>query len=162
MIDPAIVLVIGSIILVFGVLLLFVVARGKQQMGSLSGTVLYMDHGETRGDILYAKQYHLMGRPDFLIRKGNDIMPVEVKTGKTPARPHDNHIMQLMAYCLLVEENFGVVPPGGYIRYPDREFGVKYTAERREAVLSSLREIIALRKGGAEPQCDHPYHNLKV
>lgn len=154
----AIILLITGIIL--GTLLLLFALTQKKGFGALSNEIHYLDHGDERGIVLYAKEYHLMGRPDAIIKKDNKFFPVEKKTGRTPTKPYANHVIQLMAYCFLVEENYGEVPPGGFLQYNDKEVFVEYTSEKRELVLNILESIIEHRKSNEEPSCNHFYHNM--
>ena len=53
---------------------------------------------------LYASGANLAGKPDYLVRRWRYVLPVEVKSGPAPAEPYRSHVLQLAAYCLLVEE----------------------------------------------------------
>src|SRR3972149_2334260 len=72
------------------------------------------------GPRLMAEDLDLVGKPDYLIQSKQGLIPVEVKTGRTPARPFESHVFQVAAYCALVERNFKQRPPYGIIRYPER------------------------------------------
>ena len=50
--------------------------------------------------ILKSSTYNLAGRPDFIIKKGDDRIPVEIKTGRPPKAPFFSHVLQIGAYCL--------------------------------------------------------------
>ncbi len=141
------------------VLFAFAVYR-QRKFGFMSGERIYQDSDSHPGFNLYAKSINLVGRPDFLVVKKGKIIPVEVKTGRTPAYPYPNHVMQLMAYCLLVEEYYGISPPGGYIKYPDREFHIAYTANAREEVIAKVRELTLFKTQNTEMHCTHPEHNM--
>jgi CRISPR-associated exonuclease Cas4 len=122
---------------------LWIVFRMKHKRATLQmppGKTVYLDTQEP-GITLYAHQYRLKGRPDFLLKRRNLIIPVEAKTGKTPSQPHEGHIMQLMAYCVLVEATYGVKPPYGVIRYPERQFEVEFTAQRETELFHILAEM---------------------
>lgn len=85
----------------------------------------------------------LAGKPDYLIRRGNTWIPVEVKSGTAPPQPHPGHLVQLYAYCHLVEVQFGARPRHGVLRYRDRSFTVPYDAAARaelHATIAALRE----------------------
>ena len=69
------------------------------------------------------------------------IIPVEVKTGRTPEAPYDSHIFQVAAYCLLVHKVYGKRPPYGIIHYPNRDFAVDYTPELENSLLDLLAEL---------------------
>jgi len=68
-------------------------------------------------------------------------VPVELKSGRAPAEPWEAHIFQLAAYCLLVEENYGIRPSHGIIQYKNRAFAVDYTAELEEDFLDLLADM---------------------
>jgi CRISPR-associated exonuclease Cas4 len=86
-------------------------SRGLQQKTGLpDGGVIYTDTGTwyPNQNALYAQDVQLVGKPDYLIeQKDGMIVPVELKSGRAPEEPHDGHVLQLAAYCLLVEENSG-------------------------------------------------------
>jgi CRISPR-associated exonuclease Cas4 len=67
-------------------------------------------------------------------------------------------VLQLAAYCLLVEENFGVRPPYGILQYKDQAFAIDYTGDLEADLLDVLDEMRAAREdidpdpGHNEPQ----------
>ena len=129
------------VLLALGVILLMLKRRGQAEIGMPEGEPIYMDTTEEPGKILRSARYGLSGKPDFLIRQGSAIVPVEAKTGKTPRQPQPGHVLQLMAYCILVEENFGVRPEYGIGRYSEQQFEVDFTPEREQELLSILWEM---------------------
>jgi CRISPR-associated exonuclease Cas4 len=78
------------------------------------------------------------------VRSPQGIIPVEVKSGLAPDSPYAAHILQLAAYCLLVEEQEGKAPPYGILKYQDRAFEIEYSADLRNRLLSALQ---AMRQG---------------
>jgi len=64
----------------------------------------------------FSKRLKITGKPDYIIRKNNSYIPVEVKTGKYNGL-YKNHIFQLAAYCQLLEENYGGFVPYGILVY---------------------------------------------
>ena len=77
---------------------------------------------------IFSSKHHLIGKPDYLVRSGDGTLPVEVKSSQAPGSgPHDSHVLQLAAYCLLVEENSGLRPSHGLIKYNDDLYEVDYT-----------------------------------
>lgn len=123
----------------------------RRDLGLPRGRAVYQDRPEESSPVLRARTLRLRGRPDLLIKEGESIIPVEVKTGRTPRQPHRGHVLQLLAYCLLVEEHHGVRPPHGLIRYPEREFRIAYDG-RREQELRALVATIAREKARAAEQ----------
>jgi CRISPR-associated exonuclease Cas4 len=118
-------------------------ARERAESGLPGGRVIYADP-KLWGPVeepLYDARLKLTGKPDYLVRQGEKLIPVEVKTGRTPSAPHDSHIFQLAAYCLLVERTFGVRPAYGILRYPQRTFAVDYTPELEDTLLALLAEM---------------------
>ncbi|MEI7772304.1 MAG: Dna2/Cas4 domain-containing protein, partial [Chloroflexales bacterium] len=94
---------------------------------------------------LVARRYHLSGRPDYIIERGGRQIPVEVKPGRRAARPYDSDLMQLAAYCLLIEETSGHAPPYGILRYAEASFRLTYSAGVRAdllAILAEMRELL--------------------
>jgi CRISPR-associated exonuclease Cas4 len=152
-------LLIGIIIIFVGLVFLISLLRQRQRFGILKGNRIYQDSAEFPADVLVSKKLPLRGKPDYIIKQNNVFIPIEFKSGKTPRTPYQNHIMQLMAYCLLVEENFGTRPPGGYIRYKDKEFKIAYTKQAEEAVKNLVYEVLEKKKLGEELKCKHKVHN---
>lgn len=110
--------------------------------GKLGGTVTD-ERGVKQERALVSRKRGLVGRPDYLIRTREGVVPVEAKSAARPAsaRPYDSHVFQLAAYCLLVEDELGERVPYGVIRYRDAEVRVEYTQELREELLRLLEEM---------------------
>jgi len=117
--------------------------RQRRQAGLPGGRVIYSD---TRGwgaveRPLYDHSLGLAGKPDYLVRQGGSIIPVEVKSRRAPEAPYDAHIFQLASYCLLVEKNYHVRPPYGILHYNDRDFAIDYTPELEFALMDLLADM---------------------
>lgn len=99
---------------------------------------------------LASTRYALTGRPDYLVRVENGIAPVELKSGKAPrsGRPYDGHLLQLAAYCLLVEDVCHAYVPFGVLEYEDRSIPVDYTPSLRQQLLKLLEEMRAAKRVG--------------
>lgn len=120
--------------------------RIRSDSGLPEGRLIYSDTSTwTRNDQpILSRRYGIVGKPDYLVRDGNQIVPVEIKaTRKTPTTPHRSHILQLAAYCLLVEDNYGVRPNYGIVLYGDKQFAVEYTDALRNDVLRAAESIRA-------------------
>jgi CRISPR-associated exonuclease Cas4 len=149
-------------VLVIGLLLLAAVLwhfgrRWQEESGLPEGSVIYTDTGAWRpnASVLHAADVRLVGKPDYLVEQRNGlVIPVEVKSSLAPNEPWDDHILQLAAYCLLVEENYGVRPPYGIIQYRDRAFAIDYTEDLEADLLYVLDEMRRLLSDG-EPERDH-------
>ena len=131
------------LLLVLAVVFLVISGRTRKSAGLPGGQVIYEDtaNWEKVEKPLYDPVTQIAGRPDYLVRQGREIIPVEVKSGRTPESPYDSHIFQLAAYCLLVEREYGERPSRGIIHYKRRTFSVDYTEELEEALIDLLTEI---------------------
>lgn len=137
-------LVVGLILLALALGLWLWSSRLEESAGLPDGRVIYADTGGwfANQETLYSNQLKLAGKPDYLVQEANgDIIPVELKSAQAPCQPHESHILQLAAYCRLVEEHYGVRPSYGIIQYSDRAFGVEYTDELEEDLLDLLADM---------------------
>jgi CRISPR-associated exonuclease Cas4 len=95
-------------------------SRSLAGSGLPRGEVIYTDTGawQKQEQPLISREFGLVGKPDYLVETGSGApVPVEVKSGRRPAQPYAGHIMQLAAYCLLVEETWRVPPAFGLLHY---------------------------------------------
>jgi CRISPR-associated exonuclease Cas4 len=129
--------------LALSILLFWQSNRTRRDAGLPTGRVIYSDReGWMRVEkVLYDEVTGLAGKPDFVVKKGKTMVPVEMKTGRTPAQPYEGHIYQLAAYCLLVERQYRQRPPYGIIHYPDRTFTVDFSSELEEDLLEMVAEM---------------------
>ncbi|HEX6385258.1 MAG TPA: PD-(D/E)XK nuclease family protein [Anaerolineae bacterium] len=131
-------------LLVVAIWLLYRSRQLEQRSGLPAGTIIYTDSGTwiPNSQPLYAQDLHLAGKPDYLLEQNDgSIVPVEIKSARAPAEPWDGHVLQLAAYCLLVERNFRLRPAYGIIQYRDRAFAVDYTEELEADLLDVLAEM---------------------
>jgi CRISPR-associated exonuclease Cas4 len=102
---------------------------------------------------LYDPLTDLSGRPDYVVEAPEGTIPVEVKSGRAPARPYPSHVLQLAAYCLLVSATLGTRPEYGIIKYADRAFAVDYNSAMENELLDVLAEM--RRAERREPHRSH-------
>ncbi len=142
----------GTVLLLLALLLLLAAAvllglsrRGRVEAGLPQGRVVYADSRAWRRPEapLRSPRYGLVGRPDYLLRRGRHIIPVEAKPSRAAAAPYVTDLLQLAAYCLLVEETYGVRPPHGLLVYRRRTFEVPFDAAMRDQLLHALQEMEA-------------------
>jgi CRISPR-associated exonuclease Cas4 len=136
-------LYIGLLVLLLALILFFISASQRRAAGLPGGRVIYTD---TRawGAVekpFFDRDLGLTGKPDYLVEQNGRIIPVEVKTGRTPEAPYDSHIFQVAAYCYLVHKTTGKRPPHGIIHYPGRDFAVDYTSELENALLDLIADM---------------------
>lgn len=135
-------LVLGGL----GLWLLIQAKAARRDAGLPAGRLTYVDTGawDRCERPLFSQRYRLTGRPDYLVRNPHGLIPVEIKSGPGPEQPYPAHILQLAAYCLLVEEQEGRAPPYGILKYRDRGFELDYTPVLRARL---LQQLDAMRQG---------------
>ncbi len=136
------------ILLIAALLSWWLAARARRAGGLPAGEVIYADTGawEKAEKPLIDREHGLVGKPDYLVRTREGIIPVEVKSGPRPATPYASHLLQLAAYCLLVEKTSGRAPRWGYLRYDDATLRIPYTHELRAQILDLLKSMRADRQ----------------
>ncbi|MCX7860029.1 CRISPR-associated protein Cas4 [Chloroflexus sp.] len=90
---------------------------------------------------LFSARLGLTGKPDYILQRGQALIPVEVKPNRRATEPYPSDLMQLAAYLVLLEETTGAAPPYGLLRYADTTFQLRYTATVRDEVLATLDEM---------------------
>lgn len=149
----------AAVLLLAAVVILWIGTRQRRASGLPAGRIIYSDTSRW-GKVekpLYDPVSALTGKPDYLVEEGDALIPVEVKSGRAPSIPHDSHVFQLAAYCLLVERVYGKRPPYGILRYRDHTFSIDFTPAL-EQELEELLEAIRLqeRRGEANRSHDEP------
>jgi CRISPR-associated exonuclease Cas4 len=137
------------ILLVLAVLVWLLARLARRDTGLPPGVVIYSDTGgwSRLERPLFSASLQLAGKPDYLVRQRDAVIPVEVKSGQAPlGGPHPGHVYQLAAYCALVAETYGQRPGYGLIRYADCTLAVNYTRELE----AELRALLADMRADAE------------
>ena len=115
------------IILVLVLVIIWAIYRAMLPR-ALSGPVVAVDGSMTSPTVgmvatMSSRVHGLVGRPDELRRSPDGrVVPVEVKSsrGPPPGRPpYFSHVLQLYAYCQIVEVRYGAAPPYGLLIYND-------------------------------------------
>jgi CRISPR-associated exonuclease Cas4 len=141
--------VIALIWLLGASIFLYYVLRGTEIASKLrtlhgikKGKIFYTDKIDNKEEVLVSKKYHVSGRPDSIITLEDKYIPIELKTGRVPKGPYFSHILQIAAYCALVEDKYKARPPYGIIKYgKDREFKIDFTPELNELLLEKVNEM---------------------
>jgi CRISPR-associated exonuclease Cas4 len=121
-------------------------ARRSQKLSGLpKGRLVYADtaHWSAVTQPYFSSRHRLTGKPDYLVDTPHGLVPVEVKNTTAPSdgQAYESHVMQLAAYCLLVEEASSYPPPYGLIHYRDATIRIDYTPTLRQALLSLLDDM---------------------
>ncbi len=137
------ILYLAIFLIILALFVLSQASRQRQATGLPGGQVIYTDTSQWDpvDKPLYDNLLDLTGKPDYLVKQGKMIIPVEVKSSAVNQAPYDSHIFQLAAYCRLVESEYNIRPSHGIIHYPNRTFRVDYTPELEEDLLDLLIEM---------------------
>lgn len=139
-------------------LVILLKARQWQQASKLpDGEIVFSDMGAwmRQRKPLFDPHLGLTGKPDYLIEQDDGaIIPVEVKSSAAPREPYYGHVMQLAAYCLLVQASYGLRPSHGIIQYRDKAFSVTFTP-RLENDVMELLQIMRMDAQEADVDRDH-------
>jgi len=119
----------------------------------IKGKIEYIDM--TGSKSFKSEKYGLIGRPDYVIKMEDKQIPVEEKKGRTPKGPLFSHILQIAAYCLLIEESTGKTPPYGLLKYPEQQHEIEYNEDLKKVLLGKLREMRKIMDTGEA----HRNHN---
>jgi CRISPR-associated exonuclease Cas4 len=137
---------LGIIVLLLALALFVIALRLRRASGLPWQRVAMSDVGMGRQlqRPLYAARYGLTGKPDYILEAGGTYVPVEVKPSRRSARPYDSDLMQLAAYCLLIEEHTGKAPTYGLLRYAEQTFRLEYNDTVRDELLTIIDEMRTL------------------
>ena len=119
----------------------------------VKGDIEYIDMAGSKA--FKSDKYGLIGRPDYVIKMEDKQIPVEEKKGRTPKGPLFSHILQIAAYCLLIEESTGKTPPYGLLKYPEQQHEIEYNEDLKKVLLEKLREMRKIMETGEA----HRNHN---
>lgn len=99
---------------------------------SVAGDVVYADDGVA--EVLVSEIHGLAGKPDYVRKEGDELIPVKRKSRLLSASgAYESEILQLAAYCLLVEERFGRQVKRGQLLFPNGSLDVAFDEELRGA-----------------------------
>jgi CRISPR-associated exonuclease Cas4 len=118
------------------------IAERHRALGLPEGELVYED-ANGLGEPLSSSNYPLVGKPDYVVKLADGRpVPIELKLNvHDVTAPHSNHMIQLAAYCLILEDYFVQAPTHGILRYADREFTVEYTPALKKKVIRLLTEM---------------------
>ena len=140
-------LTVGGALVSLVILLLFLMERLQEEDPIPSGRIIYNDLNErTKAQTLYSEKYGISGKPDLIIKHGRQFIPIEIKNMRAPEKAYEGHVAQLMAYCLLVEENFSKKPKFGVLEYRDKTYEIAYTLERKMNLISTIKEMRKIKR----------------
>ena len=102
--------------------------------------ILYSDQ-RNNAKVLFSAKYNLQGKPDYILEdEALNLIPVEIKSVSLK-RPDPGHVLQLAAYCLLIEEALHRSVRYGVIEYANRSFKIPWNNKLRYKLLSALTQM---------------------
>lgn len=131
------------LLLIVAVLMLVAALRLRRASGLPWARIRMADTGDWRpaDQPLLSHRYGLVGKPDYLLETRAGLIPVEVKPSRRATAPYAGDLIQLAAYCLLVEDATRQAPPYGLLRYATQTFRMPYNAAVRADLLALLVEL---------------------
>ena len=137
---------VAAVLALLGLLLVVLSKRGRGLRGLGSGETLALDNVT-----LYSERLKLVGRPDRIVRQDGALIPEEWKSSKKVSH---GHRLQLGAYFLLIEEEYGERPPFGIVVLGD---GSRHEVENTESLQLEVLAIAAkIREHRAQLSAEIP------
>ncbi len=137
-----IILIITGIVLF--VIIKFVIKFKEQEVKEIKrtyqiqeGKIKYTDLDKPSKP-LFSDKLKLVGKPDYIVKQGQTYIPVEIKKGNH-TNPFQSHIIQLIAYCCLVEERYNTKVPYGVLIYEDYQIKIPYSEDKKKELLEVMK-----------------------
>jgi CRISPR-associated exonuclease Cas4 len=130
--------------LVAAAVILGVVSVTLLRRSGLRGRVVASDSVVSRPSrVLRSARHGIAGKPDYLVEEQGRIAPVELKPTRESKSPWLRDVVQLAAYCLLLEETEPRFAGYGYLRYANRTFRIDFTDRLRGELLRTIARMRA-------------------
>ena len=106
---------------------------------------------------LFSNSIGLCGKPTYVLENNDEIIPVDVKSGRKPEKPFFNHVLQNAAYCFLVEEQLETKVPHGIIRYgmKEKSHTVTWDEDLKNLLIEKVSEMEKILNGDSEAHRNH-------
>lgn len=143
--------IVLSLLVALAALLRLRARQLRQRSGLPKGKIVYQDVSGLAKKPLYSSRLGLKGKPDYLLKDQRDnLIPVEVKSSCAPrdGRPYQSQLLQLAAYCVLVEDVLQRPVPYGLIRYRNQTIQIANTEELRAQLFETLAQMRRLLARG--------------
>ena len=152
---------IDAQIIIFGIvlLILFFLLKSTQVPKQVyKSKAIYSDHKERLEKALFSKKYNLKGKPDFILHTKDGLLPLEIKSTPRPEQPYFSHVMQLISYCLLMEEERNIRSKYGFIQYKGGQpFYIPYTEKMKAYLIKIMDEMRYYLDSGIQPVANRRY-----
>ncbi|HDS09314.1 MAG TPA: Dna2/Cas4 domain-containing protein [Firmicutes bacterium] len=88
------------------------------------------------------EDFILAGKPDRILEKTGKTIIYEYKSGKTPIKPYEDHVIQLGTYFILFESVYKKKADYGIVKYSEREFRIENTGELKRKVMNLIQDYL--------------------
>jgi CRISPR-associated exonuclease Cas4 len=130
--------------LLIAAIVLGVISVRLRRRSGLRGRVVASDSVVSRPSrVLRSARHGIAGKPDYLVEEHGRIVPVELKPSRESNSPWLRDVVQLAAYCLLLEEVEPRFAGYGYLRYANRTFRIDFTPRVRRELLRTIADMRA-------------------
>lgn len=134
------IMIIAAITILIALLILLKLTKVPTQI--YKNKSIYIDHKEKPIEALFSSKYGLVGKPDYILHTKDGLLPLEIKHSKKPNHPYFSHVMQLISYCLLIEEIKGAKPKYGFIQYKNgKPFSITYSKNMKKILIKTMGEM---------------------
>ena len=130
--------------LIRSTLVFYKVAKRKQTHRIPAGIITYTDLN-IPAEPLFSRRYRLTGKPDYIVKKNDQFIPVERKSGSSSV-PQHSHLLQVAAYCQLLEDVTKGFVPYGILVYNDSQYTIRFDPGLRfelESTMVAMRNSLA-------------------
>ncbi len=101
--------------------------------------VLYLE--DKNDPVLVSDKWRLRGTPDIIIEEDDQLIPIEIKSSGKPKNLPFSHMMQLISYAVLIEENYGREVKTGILNYPNGSYKIEITEHHKTLLKNILNEM---------------------
>ena len=108
----------------------------KKEYHIQEGEIHYTDLDKPAKPI-FSHKLRLVGKPDYIVKQKETHIPVEIKKGGG-SNPFPGHIIQLIAYCYLVEDKYKTKVPYGILVYDDYQIKIPYNETKKKELLEVI------------------------
>jgi len=130
-------------LVVLAIILAWMSVRLRRRSG-LRGRIVASDSVVSRPSrALRSARHGIVGKPDYLVEERGRIAPVELKPSRESDAPWLRDVVQLAAYCLLLEETEPRFAGYGYLRYAHRTFRIDFTERVRQELMRTIAQMRA-------------------
>ena len=153
-------LFVSGILILLSVIMRRRAGKLKIQHKIQEGIITYSDLNEPAKPF-FSKRTRIAGKPDYIVKRNNRYIPVEVKSGAYN-KPQKNHVMQLASYCHLLEENYRNFVPYGILVYGSTDqYKIPFDPKLRFELESAIKDMRHTLKSGKIARNHNDYYKCK-